>query len=227
MSKNAAAGQSRNCMTITPHERSELGRQLLEEIGTGSPDSDSVKSLIARGADLEYRDGEKGRTPVLAASAGSRCNEALAILLAAGATPDVRGENGATPLLMAVLMKNEEQVDMLIAHGAPLNDTGFKGKTPLMWAAHTGASDIVDKLLAAGADAEMKMPTGMDAAAFAESNNKIRIQKNIHQHIEDRNTAKAAFDAAVKAGMPLDHDIAPMHMSIPRKRRAQNQPRRP
>ena len=214
-------------MTITPQERSELGRQLLEEIGTGSPDSDTVKSLIARGADLEYRDGDKGRTPVLSASMGSRCNEALSLLLAAGATPDVRGENGATPLLMAVLIKNEEQVDMLIAHGAPLDDTGFKGKTPLMWAAHTGAADIVKKLLAAGADADMKMPSGMDAAAFAASNNKIHIQKYIEQHIESRNTAKAAFDAAVKAGMPLDHDIAPMHMSIPRKRRAQNQPRRP
>lgn len=227
MSKNAAADQSRNRMTHMPNERTELGKQLLDEIGTGSPDLDTIKSLIARGADIEFRDHEKHRTPLLAASAGSRRNDAAAILLAAGANPNVRGDNGATPLMMAVLMKNAELLDMLIQHGAALDDTGFKGKTPLMWAAHLGASDIVDKLLAAGADAEMKMPTGMDAAAFAGSNNKIRIQKNIHQHIENRKTAKAAFDAALKAGMPLDHDIAPIRMSTPRKRRTQNQPHRP
>ncbi len=208
-------------------ERIALGLELLAHIDTGSPDCDTVKSLIARGADIEVTGGKKKNTPLLAASEASRGNEAAALLLAAGANPNVRDENGATPLLMAVLMKNAELVDLLIAHGAVLDDTGFKGKTPLMWAAHTGASDIVDKLLAAGADAEMKMPTGMDAAAFAESNNKIRIQKNIHQHIENRKTAKVAFDAAVKAGMPLDHDITPLHMSVPRKRRAQNQLRRP
>ena len=210
---------------MSAQERIELGLELLAHIGTRSPDSDTVKSLIARGADIEVTDDDKKRTPLLAACAGSRGNDAAAILLAAGANPNVYGENGATPLLLAVLMKNEEQVDMLIAHGAALDDTGFKGKTPLMWAAHLGASDIVDKLLAAGANAELKMPTGMDAAAFAESNNKIRIQKNIHQHIEDRKTAKAAFDAAIKAGMPLDHDIAPMRMSTPRKRPTQSQPR--
>lgn len=212
---------------MSAQQRIQLGLELLAHIGTGSPDSATVKSLIARGADIEVTDGEKKRTPLLAVCAGSHCNDIAALLLAAGANPNVRGENGAAPLLMAVLMKNETQVDLLIAHGAALDDTGFKGKTPLMWAAHLGASAIVDKLLTAGADAEIKMHTGMDAAAFAASNNKIRIQQKIQQHIEDRKTAKAAFDAAVKAGMPLDHDIAPLCMSMPRKRRAQIQPRRP
>lgn len=225
MSKNAAAALPLNLPVMTSGQK-ELGLELLAEINSGNPDMDNIKSLIARGASLEETgDDDKKRTPLLIASGGGRSSEAAFLLLAAGANPNARGHDGAAPLLMAVLTRNLELTEALIAHGAHLDDTASKGKTPLMWAAHMGLLDFTKKLLDAGANAELKMHTGMDAAAFAESNNKYHIQKYIQQHIARGQEARAAFEKAVKSGLPLDKDITPLRMKQPRKRTPKNHPR--
>lgn len=210
-----------------PSSPQQLGQMLLDEVTGDKPDGDKIKELIAQGASLEETTkDDKKRTPLLVACESGHGHDAALILLAAGANPNARYQNGATPLLMAVLMRNQELAEALIAHGAALDDTGHKGKTPLMWAAHMGQYDLAKKLLDAGAHAELKMPDGMDAAAFAESNNKQRLQKYILEHIETQKAAKAAFDKAVRSGMPLEHDIEPLKMSAPRKRQRtpKNQP---
>jgi len=209
-------------MSQTAAERAALGKGLLAVISVGNPDNECVRDLIAAGAALEETDGDiQNRTPLLVACSTSRCEEAARLLLEAGANTEAHDQNGATPLMMAVLMKNEELVDLLIAHKAQLDDTSFKGMKPLMWAANLGARAIVKKLLDAGANGDIINAKGKDAAAYAEDNGKPHIAKDIQDHIKNRKAAKAAFAAALAAGMPLEKDVTPLHMPAIKRRRTQ------
>lgn len=211
-------------MSKTAAERAALGKELLAAISGGNPDNDHVRDLIAAGASLEETNGDiQNRTPLLAACSTSGCEEAARLLLEAGANTEARNQNGATSLMMAVLTKNEEMVDLLVAHKAQLDDTGFKGMTPLMWAANLGARNIVKKLLDAGANGDIVNAKGKDAAAYADDNNKPHIVKDIQDHMKNRKAAKAAFAAALAAGMPLEKDVTPLHMPAIKRRRARSQ----
>ncbi|MFN7113466.1 MAG: ankyrin repeat domain-containing protein [Alphaproteobacteria bacterium] len=210
-------------MTLTAAERATLGKELLAVINRGNPDSAVVAGLIDAGASLEETDGDvQIRTPLLAACSTSGCEDAARLLLKAGAHIEARSQSGATPLMMAVLTKNEELVDLLIAHKAALDDTGFKSMTPLMWATNLNARSIMQKLLDAGADGDITTPSGKAAVTFAENNGKPHLVKQIQDHLKTRKAAKSAFDAALSAGMPLEKDLSPMPMPELKRR-----PRRP
>lgn len=56
-----------------------------------------------------------------------------------------------TPLIKAVLERDQAQVSQLIAGGVNINAGDNQGKTPLMWAAETGQMDMTRTLLQAGA----------------------------------------------------------------------------
>lgn len=214
-------------MSKTAAERAALGKQLLAVISGGNPDNAEVAALIAAGASLEETaDDLSHRTPLLAACSTGRCEEAAALLLKAGANPEARNKNGATALMSAVLMKNEEMVDLLIAHKAKIDDDGFKGMTPLMWAANLGARGIVRKLLAAGADADIVSRQGKTAADYAEANGKPHVAKEIAEGARVYKSAKAAFDAALAAGVPLEQDITPLHLPALKRRAKTARPTR-
>lgn len=210
-------------MSLTAAERATLGKELLAVINRGNPDSAEVAALVDAGASLEETNGDiQNRTPLLMASSTSGCEDAARLLLKAGANIEARNQSGAAPLMMAVLMQNEELVDLLIAYNPQLDDTGFKGMTPLMWAANLGARSIVQKLMDAGADGDIITAKGKAAATFAEDNGKPHLAKQIEDHIKNRKTAKAAFAAALAAGMPLEKDITALHLPAPLKRRLAN-----
>lgn len=208
-------------MSLTAAERATLGKELLAVINRGNPDSAEVAALIDAGASLEETNGDiQNRTPLLVACSTSSCEDTARLLLKAGANIEARNQSGATPLMMAVLMKNEEMVDILIAHKPQFDDTSYKGMTPLMWAAHLNARSIVQKLMDAGADGEMVSTKGITAADFAEGNGKTHLAKQIEDHIKNRKTAKAAFAAALAAGMPLEKDITPLNLPSIKRRHA-------
>ncbi|KAJ6084469.1 hypothetical protein N7486_011269 [Penicillium sp. IBT 16267x] len=87
---------------------------------------DIVEALLDRGADIELRTNGQGRTPLVSA-AMHRQEEAMWLLLAAGANPDVVDGLGSTPLHYAARTGQETAVRLLLAKGA---DASFRdGRT--------------------------------------------------------------------------------------------------
>jgi ankyrin repeat protein len=214
-------------MNLTAAERAARGKELLAVISGGNPDRSAVAALIDAGASLEETDGDiQNRTPLLVACSTSGCEDAARLLLKAGANIEARNQSGATPLMMAILLKNEELVDILIAHKPQLDDTGYKGMTPLMWAANLNARGIVQKLIDAGADGDIVSNKGFKAADFAENNGKTHLASEIEERLKSRKAAKAAFAAALSAGMPLEKDITPLRLPTIKRRQPSAQPRR-
>lgn len=142
---------------------------LLRAAGTG--DSDSVKALIAAGADVNAKDF-KGETSLMKAvlspnAAGTL--DIMAALIAAHADVNAKDKEGATALTDAAIVGCADCAKALIGAGADLNPvTKTLGRTPLMSAAdalevgedkrkqNLGHIDCMRVLIAAGANVNVK-----------------------------------------------------------------------
>ncbi len=139
-----------------------------------------VKKMIAKGANVNarmskdgMRDGQHNRlirlgaTPFLLAAKNTDV-EAMNVLLAAGADPNITTVDNVTPLMAAagVLIWNPsedggslqsqepeqlEAVKICVEKGNDVNGKDAFGDTPLHGAAYRGANSIVDYLVAKGA----------------------------------------------------------------------------
>jgi ankyrin repeat protein len=120
-------------------------------------DADSLqKALRQPGADPNRI--ENGMTALLWACQFLRA-DLVALLLAAGAKPNLCAGDGETPLHVAAFEGCEPCVRLLIEHGADVDARTELGKTPLMNAAQADSPPILTALLKAGADA-----TAVDSA---------------------------------------------------------------
>ena len=136
-------------------------RLLLLEVG--SEDVPAAAAAAAAAAAVPRRaaaDPNKprldGATPAFAASQNGH-EEALRLLLDAGAELDVLCGSGSTPLLFATQGGHVEVVRLLLARGASteLKGTHTGGITPLHYAAVTGNVAITEDLLTHGASANV------------------------------------------------------------------------
>jgi ankyrin repeat protein len=75
-------------------------------------------------------------------------------LIADGAEIDARGENGETPLILAILEDHAGVVDLLIEQGANVMARNERGLTPLHAAAYSGDAEVARVLLDHGAELE-------------------------------------------------------------------------
>jgi uncharacterized protein len=98
------------------------------------------------------------RTLLEAAEAGDHAG-ALE-LLAAGGVADLRGADGATPLMWAAYNDDAELVRALIAAGADVNAQNEFGSSAITEAAIIGSAPIIGALLKAGADPNTRNPEG-------------------------------------------------------------------
>jgi ankyrin repeat protein len=131
--------------------------------------------------------------------------EAVKLLLAAGADPNVKGNYGVTPLMLAdestvpillaaradvnahddfsktSLMYIAEKggvraVSLEVANGADVNARDKNGWTPLMYAASRGSVETVKTLLIAGSDTNAKDNAGKTALTIARERAKLEPQ---------------------------------------------------
>jgi ankyrin repeat protein len=128
-------------------------------------DTEKVKQLLSKGADINAAEPDSGDTPLLAAIDNGQWATAEYLL---GHRPNLSLEdkNGNSPLYLAVARGDSAlaMVNLLLEAGAPV-ELGPKhgdnaGATPLHIACAMGANGCVESLLNRGASATRPIPSG-------------------------------------------------------------------
>ena len=89
-----------------------------------------IEQQLAAGADVNAKAPSIGVTPLMAAAITGQ-SDAAELLLAKGAKPDIRNNEGSTALHMAAFFGHLEIVKALVAKGADVNVRNERSETPL------------------------------------------------------------------------------------------------
>ena len=113
-------------------------------------DADQIAALIARGANVDQRDGY-GRTPLHVAAYGGH-HGAMRALVAAGADPNALERDRYDVVTIAAVANDVPTLTVALALGASArNVTSRYDGTALIAAAHLGHAEVVRTLIKAGA----------------------------------------------------------------------------
>jgi ankyrin repeat protein len=138
-------------------------------------DTAKVRSLLARGADVNARDGV-GWTALQVAAVQNH-DDIVRLLVEHGSSVDVGGGDDYPPLVLAALVRNPDMVAFLLANGAdPEAKWSMNGMTALQCAADGGCSQVVSVLLAHGADVNSRAKFGTTALHWTAGGSNKRAQ---------------------------------------------------
>ncbi|KAK3190887.1 hypothetical protein K4F52_003204 [Lecanicillium sp. MT-2017a] len=115
-----------------------------------------VRQLLEKGAEVDARDSEYGRTPLLWAAISGH-EAVVQLLLEKGA--DIEAKDRIfklTPLAYAADSGNKAMVKLLLESGADVGPFDESGQTPLSWANEPGNEAVVKLLLEAQASLEAR-----------------------------------------------------------------------
>jgi ankyrin repeat protein len=101
---------------------------------------------------------------------------------APGASPEVRGPDGSTPLEWAVYRNDAAEVKRLIKAGADVAEANEYGATPMQMAAATGNTQILKLLLEAGANADSRNAEGQTALMAVARTGNVEAAKLLLRH---------------------------------------------
>ena len=87
-------------------------------------------------------------------------------LLQRGANPNIRNNQGVTPIQVATRLGFIEGVEELIKRGAEVNVSDSQGETPLIAAVHQRNVELVRRLLAQGANPDRNDNSGRSARDY-------------------------------------------------------------
>ena len=158
--------------------------------------------LISAGADVNAKGGDAEATPVLWAS--KRCSlQVVSLLLANGADPLMRDDQGYNLLHSATLDGNVYQLVLLLHYpDISVDERDAQGHTSLMWAAYKGFGACVDILLRWGADVHAVDDMGFTALHWAlVKGNYMCIQKLV-EFGSDRFTQSKAQEGQTEGDTP-------------------------
>ncbi|MDP3278576.1 MAG: ankyrin repeat domain-containing protein [Deltaproteobacteria bacterium] len=132
-----------------------------------------LEVLLARGHSPGL--GRVG-TPLLSAI-GANAAASVALLLHAGASPNVCDPHKRQPIFMAISQANHDILRLLLDHNADLHQRALgSGDTPLIAAAKKGDGTAVAMLLGAGADPLEQDRDGENALGFIAQRRELRVQ---------------------------------------------------
>lgn len=142
-----------------------------------------VNDVLDLGASIEYRDN-LGYTPLISAALLGY-PQAVDTLLKKGADINARNNDGQTAIMVSVLGKSANQVDVnatgdnqwhnnwekvidiLLNSGANANAVDYRGVSPLFMAIFSQDYALCRRLIKAGADVNHKLPSGVTMLQFA------------------------------------------------------------
>ncbi len=152
----------------------------------------AVRLYLDAGIDPDVGDG---KTPPLQEAAVRGYVEVVETLLAYGANPNAKNNNGATPLQEAVVQKQTACVKALLKGGANPN-LAYKGAgdTPLIRASNVGSPETLLALLEGGADPNRGDSNGSTALTWEAQNGNVETVKALLAKGADPN-ARAAGGA--------------------------------
>ena len=154
---------------LDPNSRTAEGTTLAMMV---AHDARKLKMLIDRGADVTAK-AKTGITALMVATTYPGTAESVKMLLAHGAEarPGKGVQLNASPLFLAVIAGDRENVELLLAKGADpnrkMNVLGFLPTSPLFFAVTDNDPALVRALVAAGADVHEKDNDGMTALDWA------------------------------------------------------------
>lgn len=180
----------------------------------------AVKSLIAKGVNVNARDPGSGETALIVALREDSMSVFNALVDYPRVELELAAPNGNTALMMAAFKGNKPAALALLERGAAVNRPGWSplhyaaaggaadiarilldrgaalnarapgGLTPLMMAAREGQEFAVTVLLEAGADTALKNAEGLTAAQLADRADKPRILNTIQSHFPQSHRAR-------------------------------------
>ncbi len=125
-------------------------------LGRATPSyADTVRLLVARGADVDLPAGEPGQAP-LAAARERRYAPVIATLSAALAAKPAAAPTASRTLLAAATSGNVDAVAIALRQGADLEAKDGGGRTPLILAVTSDRVDVAWLLVALGADPDVQ-----------------------------------------------------------------------
>jgi len=118
-----------------------------------------VALLLDHGVGVDIED-DQGGTPLLRAARqhSAPVDDTAALLLARGADPNLRQDDGTTALHLATRAGRSTVVSHLLLAGADPDPIDTRGFSPLHSAAELGIVRLIDSLIAAGADPGREAP---------------------------------------------------------------------
>lgn len=140
----------------------------------------------------------------LAKAAGMNDLQAMERLIAEGASPDAKDEQGVQALVLAAGRGHEDALKLLHRHGANLNATDPKGGTALMEAAWYGKADCAEFLLDKGAEKDAADERGDTALHYAAMNGQLECARLLVRARADQakknNNGNTALEVARQRG---------------------------
>jgi len=127
---------------------------------------ETVKSLLAHGADVNAKESPRGQTALMWAVAGKH-PEVARMLIDHGADVHARSTSGFTPLLFAARQGDMESARMLLEVGANVNEAAPEEGSALVVAIHSGHEALALFLLEKGADPNAADAYGVTALHYA------------------------------------------------------------
>ena len=132
-------------------------------------DDEEVCEYLRRGANMEIREDDTGRTALMIAGRYNYADLAR-LLLSNGAEADYGGGTGWAALHFAAAAGQTDVVKVLLDGGANINIPTSEDDPPLYQASHWGHADMVKLLLSRGADPDIQANTGVTPLHGAASN---------------------------------------------------------
>lgn len=160
------------------HARSENGNTALKWAAL-SGKLEMVIFLISRKADVNAQ-SDCGRTALAAVHSPM----IVKTLLEAGADPDIQDDNGMTPLILSMFVRNKETIKFLLAAGANPDLKDGDGNTALHHAVLEVSLPIVRLLTEAGADIKADNNAHLSPVDYAVAT-ELGGAKDIEKHFNE------------------------------------------
>ncbi len=167
--------------------RSEYSNLLFAAVK--SDDISSIKALLIRGGDINFRDPQSGYTPLMYAVRVNRI-KSLRYLITKGANIDSIANDGRTAMHLAAMSKNTQAMKVLMSANAKSTIVDLNGKKPADYIANA-PNKVIMELVGSYNDMNKALVDFARIGSLLAVKYSIHHGANIDSRDEDGNTALA------------------------------------